>query len=139
MEFKVPQFIDYESKILGPFNIKQTIFIGIAGAICFVLYFSIGQENFFLFIIVSIILIGIALALGFLKIQGQDLPTILKNFLNFSAGPKIYLWKRKEYPVFLNPEKEEKPKEKEQSEESLLKITQKSKLKELNKKIEFGP
>lgn len=137
MEFKVPQFIEHETKILGPLTFKQTIFVVIAGVICLFLYFSIGKSNFFLFILISIVLIGAALAFGFLKIQGQSLPTLLKNFLNFSIAPKIYLWKRKKTPVYLE-QKEEVKKEIKENKESPLKINKKSNLKELNKKIEFG-
>jgi len=137
MQFHIPQFIEHELKILGPLTFRQTISIWIAAAVCFVLYFTIGKLNFFIFLLISIMLIGGALMLSFLKIGGQSLPTILKNFLNFNLGSKLYIWKRKQVPIFFKPKiRKEKPKKEEK--ESPLKMEKMSKIKELGKKIEFG-
>ena len=57
MQFHIPQFIEHELKILGPLTFRQTIFVGIAAAVCFVLYFTIGKLNFFIFLLISIMLI----------------------------------------------------------------------------------
>jgi hypothetical protein len=94
MRFTVPQFIEHEAKIVGPLTFKQFIFIGVAGALCFIFYFSIGKANFFLFLILSIIALSIGAGLAFLKVGGRGLPTILVNFFRFSIGSKFYIWKR---------------------------------------------
>ena len=92
-QFTVPQFIEHEPKIVGPLTFKQLIFVGIAGAICFILYFTVP---FFVFILLSIVIIPGGFALAFLKSGGRSLPVVLKNLFSFSLAPKMYLWKHKE-------------------------------------------
>ena len=129
MRFTVPQFIEKEIPIVGPFTFKQFVFIGIAGAICFFLYFTIGKTNFFLFVVACSIIGTIAASLAFLKINGRPFPTFIGNFLRFNLTPKIFIWARKELPV-MNFKKEEK------AEELALKIAEKSWLKKLRTQIE---
>jgi len=137
MQFTVPQFIEHEAKIVGPLTFKQFIFIGVAGAVCFVLYFSIGKTNSFLFLVLSIIIFGIGTALAFLKIGGRNLPTILKNFLSFLVAPKIYLWQKKELPLkFIRGTKKRVEVETEPT--PTLKFAEKSRLKKLSNQIETG-
>ncbi|MFQ6049458.1 MAG: PrgI family protein [Candidatus Paceibacterales bacterium] len=133
MRFTIPQFIEYEAKIVGPLTFKQFIFVGLAGATAFVLYFMVP---FSIFLISCFALGGIALAFAFLKIGGRSFSTVLGSFLKFILSPKIYLWKKKESPVkvFI---KKEKPKEEEEKEEELpLKIAEKSQLKRIKTQIE---
>lgn len=136
MEFQVPQFIEQQPKIIGPLTFGQFVYIGAAGAICFILYFIIGKTNFFLFILVAIVLFFIAFSLAFGKIGGRSLPVVLGNFLKFSIAPKRYLWKTKEVPPKLIMKKVEIKKEKEKIEETPLKIAEKSQLKRLSTQIE---
>jgi len=131
MRFTVPQFIEMEAKIVGPLTFRQFIFIGIAGAICFVLYFTFP---FSLFLLATIVLGSGAVAFAFLKIGGRGLPTILGNFLKFSLAPKIYLWGKKEVPTEVF--KKEMAKAEEKKEELPLKIAEKSQLKKLRTQIE---
>jgi len=131
MRFTVPQFIEMEAKIVGPLTFRQFIFIGIAGAICFVLYFTLP---FSLFLLATIVLGSGAVAFAFLKIGGRGLPTILGNFLKFSLAPKIYLWGKKEVPTEVF--KKEMAKAEEKKEELPLKIAEKSRLKKLRTQIE---
>ena len=92
-QFTVPQFIEHEPKIVGPLTFKQFIFVGIAGAVCFALYFMVP---FLLFVLLSIVIMIGGFALAFVKSGGRTLPVVLKNFFNFSLAPKMYLWKHKE-------------------------------------------
>lgn len=133
MPFVVPKFIEMEPKIVGPFTFRQFVYVGLAGAICFILYFSLGKTNFLLFLLLAIILMAGAMTLAFLKIEGRSLPTILKNFLMFSATPKIYIWKKKALPPKII---KEKPKPKEKIKETpALKVIE-SKLKKLSTRVE---
>lgn len=135
MEFTVPQFIEREPKIVGPFTFKQFIFIGIAGGVCLFLFFTVPL---YIFIIAAIVLLGGAFALAFLKIGKTSLPVFIKNFFAFLFKPKIYLWKKKTSPPkFLRKEKVEvKEKEEEIEEESKLKVSTGSKLDELFTRLE---
>lgn len=134
MRFTVPQFIEHEAKIVGPLTFKQFIFVGIAGAVCFAFYYLIGKTNFFLFLILSIIVLAVGAGLAFLKIGGRGLPTILANFLRFNFGSKFYIWKRKGTPIIFSKKLEMK---KEFKKGDLpLKITEASQLKKIKTEIE---
>lgn len=131
MRFTVPKFIEHEAKIVGPLTFKQFIFIGVAGAIGFILYFTVPLS---IFLIASLILGGGAMALAFLKIGGRSLPIILGNFLKFSISPKMFIWRKTEAPIKVF--KKEKIKKEIAEEELPLKIAEKSQLKKLRTQIE---
>jgi hypothetical protein len=137
MQYRVPQFIEHEAKILGPLNVKQSMTIGVVLVICFFLYFSIGEENFFLFILLAGLLTVIALVISFYKIEGQSLPTVMKNWTNFNVAPRLYLWKRKQSPVFLSTERERTKLSIIKQEKSPLKMRDNGKIDDLIKKIDF--
>jgi len=131
MRFTVPKFIEHEAKIVGPLTFRQFVFIGIAGGICFVLYFI---APFSIFLVGSLVLGGGAMALAFLKIGGRSLPIILGNFLKFSISPKMYIWKKTEAPIKVF--KKERVKKEKVKDELPLKIAEGSQLKKLRTKIE---
>jgi len=137
MQYRVPQFIEHEAKILGPLNVKQSMTIGVVLVICFFLYFAIGEENFFLFILLAGLLTGIALAISFYKIEGQALPVVMKNWTNFSISPRLFLWRRKQSPVFLSTERERRAITIVKQEKSPLKMRDEGKIEDLIKKIDF--
>ncbi|MEA3295696.1 MAG: PrgI family protein [Patescibacteria group bacterium] len=131
MKFIVPKFIDREARILGPLTFKQFLGLGGVGAILFMLYYSLP---FSIFIISAVILTGTTLSFVFIKIQGQPLPFVLKNFLTFSSNSKIFLWKKKDIaPKIIKKQEIKKTKE---TDAVKLKITQ-SKLKNLSSKLEL--
>lgn len=138
MEFTVPQFIEREPKIVGPFTFKQFIYIGTAGGLCLFLFFVVPLP---VFIIIAIFLLGGAFALAFLKIRKTSLPVFLKNFFIFLiTQPKIYLWRKKATPPKFFQEKEEvkieKETEKEIEKRPTPKIIERSRLRELFTKLE---
>ncbi len=137
MQYRVPQFIEHEAKLLGPLNMKQSMLMGGVIAICFFLYFSIGQSNFFLFILLAGLLVGIALTFSFYKIEGQDLPVVIKNWIMFRVSSRLFLWRRKQTPVFLSTERERKKIEINKEEESPLKLRDEGKIEDLIKKLDF--
>lgn len=130
MRFIVPKFIEMEAKVVGPLTFRQFIFVGIAGAACFVFYYLLP---FYFFLLSCFILGGGALALAFLKIGGQDLPTILKNSLIFFLKPKIYFWRKGAPPKFF---KKEVIKKEKVEETPSLKIAGESKLRRLSTQVE---
>ncbi|HHE76857.1 MAG TPA: PrgI family protein [Candidatus Parcubacteria bacterium] len=107
MQFTIPQFIEKEPKIVGPFTFKQFIFIGVSGGLCILLYFVVPLS---VFIIISVPLVGIGLSLALLKVEGVPLPTVIKNFFSFIFGSKLYLWKKKNFaPIAFKKEKTAAP------------------------------
>ncbi|MDP1706648.1 MAG: PrgI family protein [bacterium] len=89
--FQVPQFIETKAKIVGPLNLMQFFYVGVAAAFCFV-FFNLFE--FFFAAVLSAIVGVIGLALAFAKVNGQDLPQIILAALNYFWQPKIYTWQR---------------------------------------------
>jgi len=135
-QFTVPQF-EVETKIVWIFTFRQLIILGIAAAICFVFYFTFGKAHLLYFFLLAIIIMTVAFALAFLKVGGQGLPTIFRNFFAFLITPKIYLWKRKELPPKIIRRAEKKA-EVEAEPTSTLKFAERSHLKKLSTQIETG-
>lgn len=137
MEFQVPQFIEHKAKIVGFLTFTQFLYIGGAGGICFILYFSIGKTNFLLFIFLTIVLFLLAIALAFGKIEGRPLAVVFGNFLKFYFMPKKYFWKTKEIPPKIITKKiEMKIEEEKKIETSPLKLIERSQLKKLSTQLE---
>ena len=93
MKFQVPQFIETEEKIIGPFTVKQFIFVAIGGAILFLLFFAVPPGVFiFLAIPIGAIFLGLALV----RIQEMPLYLYLFNFVTYLINPKKYFYKSSE-------------------------------------------
>lgn len=135
MEFSVPQFIERETRIVGPLTIKQFIIIGIAGGFAFILYFTVP---FFYFIFATIFLVGISFSLAFLKVGAVPMLTFLKNLLMFNIGSKIYIWRKAELPIFKMVERKKMPKEEKKVEEASLKVEGEGELSKLRRGIELN-
>jgi hypothetical protein len=90
MQFQVPQFIETEDKVVGPFSLRQFLYIGVGGLISAVFYFFVQT---WLFLIVAFIIMGGAAAIAFVKVNGQPFIKILTSALNFYWKPQAYVWK----------------------------------------------
>ncbi len=95
MQFKVPQFIDQESKIFGPLTLKQFIFLAISGSASLILYFYL-EDNLFLWLVISGLLIGFSLTLTLLQVEGIPLYIVIGKSFNFFLNQKRYFWKKKD-------------------------------------------
>lgn len=95
MQYQVPQFIDSEDKLVGPFSLRQFIYVGAAGVVCGICYFFLQT---WLFIVVAIVALGGAFALAFLKINGRPLIKVAISAFNYYWKPQTYVWKP-EHPV----------------------------------------
>jgi len=80
MQFQVPQFIDVEDKVIGPFTLKQFLYIA-GGALVLFLLFKIVK--LFAFIILAIPIITITIALAFIKVHNKPFISIMKDFFGF--------------------------------------------------------
>ena len=131
MRFVVPQFIEREAKIIGPLTFKQFLYVGSAGLVCFMIYFSF---SFDIFLISCLILGSIASAFAFLKISDIPLSKFLWNFFKYSLSPKVYLWNK---GGLKGKDIQEKIDVKEdQTEKISLSVEGKSSLKNIKTKIE---
>ena len=102
MQFRVPQFIDIEDKIFGPFTFKQFIYLVGGAGMSYLVYR-------FLPLLIAIPLIlpiaGTALALTFYKVNGQPFVDIMQSYFNYLFKNKLYIWKKSKAEKI--PEKKE--------------------------------
>ncbi len=91
MQFQVPQYIDIEDKVIGPFTIKQFLYILVAAVVLFILY---NLVNLFVLIILAIPICALTFALAFVKVHNQPFINVIKNFLGFIKKPDFYVWKK---------------------------------------------
>ena len=67
MQFQVPQFIETEDKIVGPFTLRQFMYVAGAGLGSAILYFTVAT---WLWLILTIVLLGGAVGVAFIKVGG---------------------------------------------------------------------
>lgn len=91
MKFQVPQFIETETKIVGPLTWKQFIWVAMGVGLLLIFFrFMSG----FLLVFSSFIVIAVFGALAFLRIEEMTLIEYLLKALGFALGPKKYLFKK---------------------------------------------
>jgi len=93
VQFQVPQFIEIEDKIFGPFTLKQFIYLlgGVGGA------FAIWRfvPHFIAPVLMAPIAI-LALALAFYQVHGRPFINVLEAAFRYSLRGKLYLWRKEE-------------------------------------------
>lgn len=94
MRFQVPQFIETESKIVGPFTLKQFLFLAAGAVIVFI--FRYIFTTFFFWVVMSLPVAFLAIGLAFYKIDGVPLPNFLVMAFSFTLGTKKYVYQKSE-------------------------------------------
>lgn len=95
MQYQVPQFIDTEDKIVGPLSLRQFIYVGVGVGISAMLFFVLQM---WLWTIVSAIIVGGAIAIAFVRVEGRPLTNIILSAFNFYWRPQTYVW-QPEHPT----------------------------------------
>jgi hypothetical protein len=92
MRFQVPQFIEIEDKIFGPFTFKQFIYLlgGAGGA-----YVLSKVLPLIIAIPLMIVIVGVALALTFYKVNGRDFSEVLQSSFVYFFRSKLFIWKQR--------------------------------------------
>lgn len=92
MQFKVPQFIDIEDKLFGPFTFRQFVYLVGGAGIIFVIYKLLP-----LWIGIFIILPVAALSalLTFYRINNKPFIYYLQAAMSYAVSSKLYIWKQR--------------------------------------------
>ena len=88
--YKVPQDVEAEDKLVGPFGFRQFVYLGIAGGSGFIGYLLLQISPLLILIPLPFILFFILLALPLRKEQPME--TYLLALLRFYLKPKLRLW-----------------------------------------------
>ena len=130
-QYPIPQFIEAEGKIAFFISFRQFFYLVGAGVVCFILYYVLP---FFLFILASIAIGGVAAVLAFVQVNGVPIINMILASIGFMTGGKDYTWKKKESLYPFKPIKRAQIKKIEQG--PVLKIQQ-SQLKKTKTEVEL--
>lgn len=100
MKFEVPQFIEIEDKIIGPFTWRQ--FVYLAGGGGWAVAILLLSRSFIIFIILGLPVAGVALFLAFVPVNNQPFSRTLESIYYYLMGHKLYLWQQKREIVHKN-------------------------------------
>lgn len=92
MEYQVPQFIEVEDKIFGPFTWQQFIYIAGGAGICVVLFLYV--RPLVLTVLLAAPIAAFAAALAFYRVNNKPFVEMLEAGLNYYLGGRLYLWKK---------------------------------------------
>jgi len=96
MQYKVPQNIDLEDKIVGPFTMRQFVYLLVAGGLIYG-WWNFLNSNYvnFLpqFLILAIPLGGLGFAFALVKINDRPFEYFVLGLIKFLFSPKQMMWK----------------------------------------------
>ena len=92
MQFKVPQFLDIEDKIFGPFTFREFVYLAGGAGLCFVLYRLLG---IWIGAVPIILVGGLALALTFYRPNDKPFIFMVESFIKYMFQNKLYIWERR--------------------------------------------
>ncbi len=93
MKFQLPQFIETEIKIIGPFTLKQ--FLWIAGGVSLIALEYVSLSGI-IFWILAVFSGAFFAALAFVKINDMPLINYIAYALAYSLNPKKYVFRAEE-------------------------------------------
>lgn len=92
MQFKVPQFIDIEDKLFGPFTFRQFVYLVGGAGMIFVIY-KLLPLWIGIFLIIPVA--GLAALLTFYKINNKPFIYYLQAAISYAVSSKLYVWKQR--------------------------------------------
>jgi len=101
MRFEVPQFIEIEDKIFGPFTWKQFVYLCGGIGIATVTFIA---TPIFIFGLIGIPSAGIAFLLAFYPVNNRPFSIFLESVFHFYKSDRVYHWKKGEENVYRSKE-----------------------------------
>lgn len=96
MNFQVPQFIEIEDKVVGPFTFKQFIYLAGSIGLAFIVYVYVPR---IIAIVPITMIVGLGAALAFFKINNRPFIIILQSAIRYYLSRKLYLWEKRDKPM----------------------------------------
>ena len=91
MQFKVPQFIDVEDKVVGPLTFKQFAYLAGGGGL---VYLSFRLLPIFIALPIAGAIGALAIALAFIKYNEKPFVHVVEAFIKFYTKSRLYLWRK---------------------------------------------
>jgi len=99
MRFEVPQFIEIEDKIFGPFTWKQFVYLCGGIGIAAVTFFAMPL---YIFVILGLPAAILAFLLAFYPVNNRPFSIFLESVVHFYKSNRIYYWRKKEANTYSN-------------------------------------
>lgn len=91
MQFKVPQFLEIEDKIFGPFTFREFVYLAGGAGLCFVIYRLLGV----IFGAIPILIVaGFSLMLTFYKPNNKPFVNMIESGFKYFTQNRLYIWKK---------------------------------------------
>jgi hypothetical protein len=94
MQYKVPQNVDIEDKVIAGLTLRQFMFLMIAGGIVLMLKYVLIGSISFLFLPVAILVGGFGVALAFVKINDRPFEIFLTSAAKTLITPNKRVWSK---------------------------------------------
>lgn len=94
MRFQMPQFIETEVKLVGPFTLRQFLWLAFGAVLLYIIYLSMGGGP--LFMIVALPIAAIFVSLAFVTFNGAPLFNYVVYAIQYLINPKKYIYKKDE-------------------------------------------
>ena len=91
MQFVVPQFIEVESKVIGPISVRQFIIL-LSGA--GLLYIEFELFSFWVFAVLGVFTTALVGTFAFAKVNSQPFHIFALSAIQTARRPKLSIWNR---------------------------------------------
>lgn len=96
MKYQIPQFIEIEDKVIGPFTLKQFVYLAGGAGMAFIVYVYVPL---ILAIFLIPVVVALAVALAFYKSNNRPFIEVLEAMFNFYTKEKLYIWKKEQKKI----------------------------------------
>lgn len=140
MQFKVPQDVQREDRIVGPLTLKQMIICGIGGFIAYAIYVALGKTYIWITWLPPIALVtAITMAFAFIRPLNMSFVKWIIRWIEHSLLPKNRYWIKSSAEILI-PQSVQKnfetKKEKKASDEADVMEEKRKKMESLQKYLE---
>lgn len=97
MRFEVPQFIEIEDKIFGPFTWRQFVYLAGGIGLATVLFFT---TPFIVFVLFGVPIGGLSILLAFYPVNNRPFSAFLEAGVYFYKNNRVYYWRKKAKIVY---------------------------------------
>jgi hypothetical protein len=130
MRFEVPQFIEIEDKIFGPFTWKQFVYLGGGVGLAVVIFFTLPL---IVFVLIGVPIGGLAVLLAFYPVNNRPFSIFLESIVFFYKNSRVYHWRKKSNIIY-----KDRSNERIESSEPRYQIAEGSSINSLSRKLEIA-
>lgn len=139
MQFKIPQNVQMEDKIVGPLTLKHMIVLGSGGGLAYMLYIILSRAYYWEIWAPPVgIIVILTVIIAFVKVYNLSFAKFILLFIEYNLLPRKRKWVKASGDIFLRKplqidSKKKKKSKYVKSEETLESI---NKLDEISKKLD---